>query len=223
MLDEPQLTFLARRWLNGDSCLPFVQRLRELGHDDEAAATARLALRNPQCRDREALESALHDISNAPDGWLDALAEFAHDPSEERWQELMRFVPEEVWYQRLRNTTEVLMRLGCDGNILFRCSARIGMHSGIFDLARSGTVDPEVIEERGAGSGARATWLGLAAQAAFARGDRFAVIRYLRDASRDEDAFLAWASISEIRQEADESLNAELDKVGVPNLGGDPG
>jgi len=218
MFDEPQLTFLARRWLNGDSSLPFVQKLRELGYDGEAAATARLALRAAECPDREALEVALREIASSPDGWFDALAEFAHDPSEERWEELMRFVPEEVWYQRLRNTTEVLMRLGCDGNVLFRCTARIGMHSGVFDLARSGTVDPEVIEERGAGSGARATWLGLAAQAAYARGDRFAVIRYLRDASRDEDAFLAWASINEIRQEADNALNEELDRVGVPRI-----
>jgi hypothetical protein len=218
MFGDPQLTFLARRWLNGDSSLPFVQKLRELGFDDEAAATARLALNDPECRDREALEPLLNEIASSPDGWLDALAAFVHDPSEEGWQQLMRFVPEEVWYQRLRNTTEVLMRLGCDGNVLFRCTARIGMHSGIFDLAKSGMVDPDVIEERGAGSGARATWLGLAAQAALARGDRFAVIRYLREASRDRDAFLAWASINEIRQEADEALNAELDKVGVPQM-----
>lgn len=218
MFGESQLTFLARRWMNGDSSLPLVQRLRELGYDVEAAATARLALRDPECPDREALESALHEIASSPDGWLDALAAFAHDPSEERWEELMLFVPEEDWYQRLRNTTEILMRLGCDGNILFRCSAKVGMHSGIYDLARSGTVDPEVIEERGADSAARATWLGLAAQAAHARGDRFAVVRYLREAAQDDDAFLAWASINEIRQEADEALNEELDKVGVPRI-----
>jgi hypothetical protein len=218
MFDEPQLTFLARRWLNGDSSLPLVQRLRELGFDDEAAATARLALRDPECIDRDPLEAALHEIASTPDGWLDALAELARAPSEERWNALMRFVPEEVFYQRLRNTIATLMRLGCDGNILFRCATRLGMSSDIFDLAKSGTVDPEVIEERGAGSPARATWLGLAAQAALARGDRFAVIRYLREASRDKASVLAWASISEVRQEADEQLNEELDKVGVPRL-----
>ena len=31
-------------------------------------------------------------------------------------------------------------------------------------------------------------------------------------------AFLAWASTSEIRDEADDTPNAELDKVGVPRL-----
>ena len=130
----------------------------------------------------------------------------------------MRFVPEETVYQRLRTTIATLMRLGCDGNILFRCATRIGMTPDVFDLATSGTVDPEVIEQRGDGSAARPVWLGLAAQAAFTRGDRFAAIRYLREASRDEDAFLAWASISEIREKADDALNEELDKVGVPRV-----
>ncbi len=93
------------------------------------------------------------------------------------------------------------------------------MTSNIFDLARSGTVDPEVIEERGRDSATRPTWLGLAAQAALARGDRFAVIRYLREAvQNDDDAFLAWASISEVRHDADDVLNEELDRVGVPRM-----
>ena len=216
--DDSQLLFLTRRWANGDSAYPAVARLRELGFDDEAAAMARLALRHPDCADRESLEAALHEIGSAPDGWMDALAEFARNPSVERWDELMAFVPEEVFYQRLRNTIATLMRLGCEGNVLFRCATKFGMTSDAFDLARSGTVDPAVIEERGAGSPARASWLGLAAQAALARGDRFAVIRYLRDASRGPDAVLAWASISEIRDEVDDELNEELDRVGVPRV-----
>jgi hypothetical protein len=218
MRDDAQLTFLTRRWLNGDSALPLVVRLRELGYDTEAAATARLAVRDPDCLDREALEAALHEIGSAPDGWMEALAEFARNPGEQRWNELMTFVPPEVFYQRLRNTIATLMRLGCDGNILFRCATTLGMTPDIFDLATSGTVDPEVIEERGAGSPARATWLGLAAQAAFARGDHFAVTRYLREASAGRDAVLAWASITEIRREADEELNEQLDRVGVPRV-----
>lgn len=218
MFDDAQLTFLTRRWFNGDTSLPVVSRLHELGYDDEAAATARLALRDHECLDRPALEQALHEIASVPDGWLDALAAFAREPGIERWDELMQFVPEEVFYQRLRHTIATLHRLGCDGNVLFRCATRIGMTSDVFDLARSGTVDPEVIEERGAGSPARATWLGLAGQAAFARGDRFGVIRYLRDASRNEHVCLAWASIGEIRELADDALNDDLDKAGVPRL-----
>ena len=84
MFGDPELTFLTRRWFNGDSSLPLVARLRELGYDDEAAATARLALRYPDCKDREGLEAALHEIASEPDGWLDELAAFARAPSEER-------------------------------------------------------------------------------------------------------------------------------------------
>jgi hypothetical protein len=216
---DSELTFLTRRWFNGESSLPLIQRLREMGHHDEAAAWARLALRDPDCKDRAALEAALQEISGAPDDWLDALADFARAPSEQRWDALMQFVPEEVFYHRLRNTIATLMRLGCDGNALFRCATKSGITSDVFDLASSGTVDPHVIEQRGDASPARPMWLGLAAQAAFARGDRFAVIRYLREASRDEGtAFFAWASISEIRDRADEELNAELDRVGVPRV-----
>ncbi len=216
---DSEVRFLVRRWGNGESALPIVRRLIDLGFPDEAAATARLALVFPECLDREQLEAALFEIASPPDGWLEALTGFARNPSEERWKELMTFVPEEVFYQRLRNTMAILMRLGCDGDILFRCASRFGMTSDLFDLARTGTVDPLTIEERGAESAARAAWLGLAAMAAFARGDRFATLRYLRAAcSDDDDAYLAWAAISEIRRDADEALNHELDKLGVPRV-----
>ncbi|HEY8847654.1 MAG TPA: hypothetical protein VIO12_00070 [Thermoanaerobaculia bacterium] len=220
MFDEDaQLRFMIRRWINGDSALPAVRRLLEMGYVDEAAATARVALRRENGADRAGLEAALLETANTPDNWISTLEEFAKAPSEERWEQLMRFVPEEVWYQRLRNTIVLLMRLGCDGDILFRCATRTGVTSDIWDLASSGTVDPKVIEERGAESPARPVWLGLAAQASFTRGDRWSTVRYLRDACRDEEnAFLAWASISEIRAVADDALNEELDKVGVPRL-----
>jgi len=61
-------------------------------------------------------------------------------------------------------------------------------------------------------------WLGLAAQAAFARGDRFSTIRYLREASNSPESSFAWVSISEIRHEADEELNRDLDRAGVPDV-----
>lgn len=131
----------------------------------------------------------------------------------------MRFVPEDVFYQRLRTTVPLLMRLRCDGNVLFRCASKSGMSPDLFDLAASGTVDPEVIEERGDESPARSCWLGLAAQAAFARGDRFGALLYLREAMRDdENAYLAWGSISEIRAIADDGFNEEMDRTGIPQV-----
>ena len=211
--------FLARQWFNGGSALPLVRQLLEDDRPDEAAMIARMALRFDDCQDRDALEATLLESASAPDGWLAALEEFAKSPSEERWQELMCFVPEEVFYQRLRNTIVLLMKLGCDGNILFRCATRLGITSDVFDLAASGTVDPDVIVERGSGSRARAMWLALAAQASFVRGDRWNTVRLLREAFTDEEsAYLAWASTSEIRRDADDALNAELDKVGVPRV-----
>lgn len=219
MIDrDPQLTFLTRQWFNGGSALPLVRRLLEDGQTDEAAVTARLAVRMEPCADREELEATLHETASTPDGWVPALEDFARHPSEERWLELMRFVPEDVWYHRLRNTIACLMRLGCDGNILFQCATRQGIPLDVYDLAASGTVDPEVIVARGQDSPARAMWLGLAAQAAFVRGDRWNTIRYLREACKEEDAYRAWASIDEIRRDADDELNAELDKLNVPRV-----
>jgi hypothetical protein len=217
--EDPQNIFLIRRWANGDSMLPVVQRLMEGGWTIDAAVTARLALANPDCRDREALEAALRVIANEPAGWSAALEDFARNPSEERWDELMQFVDVEDLYQRMRTTITFLMRAGCGGNILFRCAAKVGMLPDLSDLARSGTVDPEVITERGVDSPARSGWLGLAAQASFARGDRWNTIRYLHEAMRDEEmAYLAWASIAEIRHDADHELNEALDQVGVPRV-----
>ena len=170
------------------------------------------------CPHRRELEEALATCANEPPEWETLLTDFASSPSEERWKELMQFVPEDDFYQRLRNTIGVLMRLGCNGNILFTCVTRTGMVSDVFDLVSGGTVDPEVIEARGNGSPARAMWLALAGQASFARGDRFGTIRYLREAARADASELAWASITEIRKKADETLNIELDKAGVPRV-----
>lgn len=184
MFEDPENIFLMRRWANGESMLPLVQRLMENGQTLEASVAARLALANSDCRDGEALEAVLHVIANEPAGWGVALEDFARNPSMQRWDELMQFVDDEDLYQRKRITVSSLMRSGCDGNMLFRCAARDGMFSELCDLAASGTVDPEVIEERGASSPARSAWLGLAAQASFARGDRWGTIRYLRESGQ---------------------------------------
>lgn len=217
--EYPEATLLLRYWINGGSALPAVEKLIACGCSDEAAATARVALRAPDCIDREGLEAAITQVANTSDDWVIALEDFAKRPSEQRWEELMRFVPEDVWYQRLRHTIALLLSLRCDGNILFHCATKNGMTSDVFDLARSGTIDPEVIDARGEGSPVRPAWLGLAAQAAFARNDRWSTLRYLREASQyGESSVLAWASISEIRLEADEELNKELDRAGVPRV-----
>lgn len=217
--DDPELTFLVRHWSNGGSALPAVRRLMEKHSPAEAAILARLALRMDGCPDREELEKCVSVAANTSEDWIAALEQFAKSPSEERWAELMRFVPEDVFYDRFRQSIAILIGLGCDGDILFRCATKDAMTTAAFDIVETGTVSPETIVARGEGSAARAAWLGLAAQAAFVRGDRWSTVKYLREAVEDEDsAFLAWASISEIRRDADDDLNADLDKVGVPRV-----
>jgi hypothetical protein len=88
------------------------------------------------------------------------------------------------------------------------------------ELVERGLVDPETCVRRGDEGPplARAVWLGLAAQAAFARGDRFGTVRLLREACRIADpAFPPIASMMSIREQADDELREMLDRAGVPS------
>jgi len=220
MFEEiPEVTFHLRSWINGGSALPAVRLMMDNGYEFEAACTANVALHRPECNERDALLAVIGEAAKTSDAWIDALRDFARNPSEERWEELFRFADEDVFYQRLRHTIAILMALDCDGDILFRCATKHGMTSDVYDIARSGKVDPKTIVARGEGSRARSVWLGLAALAAFSRGDRWNTMAYLREACKDEKtAFLAWASISEIRQEADDELKAQLDALDIPDV-----
>jgi len=83
--EYPEVTFLLRHWSNGGSALPAVKKLAACGYSDDAAAVARLALRAPDCADREGLEAAIAQVANVSDGWVIAIEDFANHPSEERW------------------------------------------------------------------------------------------------------------------------------------------
>ena len=104
--------------MNGDSALPVVTILVSRGANAEAAAVARLALTRPDCLDAAELEAALARIAASPPGWAEALASFAESPSPEAWCELMRFVPPEYAYQRMRDTIRRLRKLGVSARIL---------------------------------------------------------------------------------------------------------
>jgi len=144
MFDEcPEVTFLLRTWINGGSALPAVRMMIENGYGFEAACTANVAMKRPDCDERDALLAVIGEVANTSDEWVGALHDFARNPSEERWDELFRFAPEEVFYQRLRHTIAILLALQCDGDILFRCAFKHGMTSDAFDgraqrSARSG-------------------------------------------------------------------------------------
>jgi hypothetical protein len=62
--EHPEVTLLIRHWGNGGSALPAVKKLLECGDSDHAAAIALLALRAPDCADREELEAAIAQAAN---------------------------------------------------------------------------------------------------------------------------------------------------------------
>jgi hypothetical protein len=83
----------------------------------------------------------------------------------------------------------------------------VGTHFGTthdaIELVESGAVEPEVVAQRAVEAPrAAGIWLGLAAQAALARGDTFGVVRYLREAyERSGPSFPPDLSAMRIREE----------------------
>ena len=207
-------------WLAGGSALPLVRRLFADGLHDEAAAHARMALADHDCQDRDQIEEIVERVASPPDGWSEAVLRFAAEPDLDAWERLMSFTPPEMIYQRLRYTISLLRRLGTDPEILFRCATHHGVTPDAIELVESGAVDPEVVAQRAHGSArAAGIWLGFAAQASFARGDAFGVVRYLREAyERADSEFPPDISAMTIRSNADPELHRMLDKIGVPRF-----
>ncbi len=217
--EDPKVVQRQRFWLNGGSPLPLLELLLELGRVDDAAATARMALAMDGCLDREEVERILREAGSPPIGWDDALQAYADNPTDERWEDLMRFIPEEVAYQRLRNMVVQLRALGADADRLFVHVSRFGIVSELLEMGESGDVDPETIRLRATESPQnRSFWLGLAAQAAFARGERFLTVRLLAEAYDAKAGVPADFSAMQIREAADDALHAMMDAVGIPRF-----
>lgn len=218
--EDPRIVQRQRFWLNGGSALPLLELLLELDRVDHAAATARLALAMDSCPDRDRIETILRETGSPPAGWDGALQTYAADPSDEHWQRIVRFIPEEVVYQRIRNTIADLIRLGADPDRLFLHASRYGIVPELLEIAETGAVSPETIRSRGEESPHNASfWLGLAAQSAFARGDRFLAVRFLAEAYEAGTMMPADFAAIQIRGDADDELHAMLDAVGVPRFG----
>jgi hypothetical protein len=213
------LALLFVDWRNGASAARVVEMLLETERDDEAAVVARVALTDDSCIDRARIAAALESIGRAPDGWRDALAAVAVTPSLDAWQRLIRFAPDERLHDRIRNAIRVLGSLGVDGDVLFECATDGVVTPDAIELAERGLVDPAVVVDRGRRGAAPALglWLGLAARAAFAHGDRFGVVRLLREAFASADQqFPPVGDALAIRAAADDDLNEMLDKAGIP-------
>ena len=219
LITDPELDALQQDWLGGGSALPLVRLLVARGEGDHAAAIARIALGRAECPDASEIERALDDIDEASDEWREQLAELARDPTVERFEELMRFVPPELIYQRLRNAIRKLKKLGVDPNVLFQCATNIGMTPEAIELVEEGLVEADTILARGRGSAASATYLGLAAEATYLRGDLVGTVRLLRESIQHESELCsALPHIWFIREQASPEVNAILDRAGIPGV-----
>lgn len=219
--DEDRVERLRDDWIRGGMAGPVIEELIRLKRMDQAGALARIALSSDRCQDREAVEKLLDLAGAPPPGWTDAVLAFSKNPTPDGWDSLMSFTPNEVLYQRTRNTIRLLRRIGTDPDALFRCATQIGTVPDAFELVQSGEVDPETVVERGwqAPPGARALWFGLAAEAAFIRGDELGSVRLLKLAYAEAaDDIGPEMSVMVIRRDASDDLHKMLDKVGIPRF-----
>lgn len=211
---------LEAEWVGGGAATPLVAELIRLKRLNRAGAIARLALAAEVCQDRATLEKLLQRTGNPPRGWENAVAAFHRNPTLENWDSLMYFTPLPLLYQRTRNTLRVLRRVGTDPDVLFMCATRNGTVPDAFELVQSGDVAPETVVQRAleAPPGLQAMWLGLAAEAAFARGDMLGVVRLLKRACAETVDCMTGPemSINAIRAAASDELHHMLDSVGIP-------
>jgi len=177
-------------------------------------------LEQKDCPDASEIEAVLYELDSPPEDWLETLRVFSTNPSVERWREIMRFVPPDDYYQRLRNSVRRLRQMGTDPNILFLCACELGMTPDAIQLVEEGLVDADVIEERASrAAGAQTTYLGLTATAAYHRGNVVGAIRLLREAiARENELCPAFPHIVFIRERASDELNAALDQAGIPRF-----
>ena len=208
-------------WLRGESVVPLLHALHREGLVDEANLTARLALLSAEGGEEERIEEFLSAGGQPPDGWIEAVRDFAREPSLEAWEELFRFTPSEFYYHRLRSTLRMLRRLGVAPDMVFRLATHDAVTPDAIELVESGTVSVGTVLQRMADGApeARPLWLGLAARAAFAQGDRFGAVRFLSEAYRiGQGDYLPIFQAMEIREEADDDLHQMLDRAGVPRF-----
>ncbi len=217
IVEDPELDRATEQFARGVP-LPLVQYHFDRGELDEAAAVARLGLTRPGCPDADRIEEILDACSAPPDDWKDLLDGFVAAPSVDRWRDLMRFVPEDHFYQRHRNSIRYLKQQGVEPNLLFLCACSPGMTPDAIELVEEGLVSVDTILSRADESGrARGAYVGLAAQAAYLAGDMVGTVRLLRDAMASETEWISAAPhVWFIRERASDAEHEALDRAGIP-------
>lgn len=218
--DDPEVRKARQRWLNGGSALPVVELMASRGAKIEAATFARLALAKPDCPDAAELTAVLAGLSSPPAGWDEALAGFARAPSAGSWRDLIRFIPEDSLYLRLRDVVGRLRELGLDGDSIFQHVSEVGLTPDLIELVEQGRVSVQTLEQRAArAGGAKTTYLGLAAQSAFLQGDMLGTVRLLRQSlAYESDSCSTSPHMEFIRERATPAQGEILDRAGIPPL-----
>jgi hypothetical protein len=218
--DDPGVRAGRKRWLAGGSALQLVELLASHGAKIESATLARLALAKPDCLDAAELKTVLSGLSSPPQGWDGALAAFARSPSTECWSDLMRFIPEDLFHMRMRDIVGRLSQLGLDGDTIFSYASDVGLTPDLIELVEQGRVSVKALEHRAArAGGAKASYFGLAAQAAFLQGDMLGTVRLLRNSIAHENEWCsALPHLVFIRERATSEQTEILDRSGIPPL-----
>lgn len=216
--DDRELSEAEAQWRDGGSALPLIRLHIDRGDGHVAAVIARLVLASKDCPDAGEIERLLDSLDDAPPEWEGVLRDFVANPSLERWRELLQFVPPDDLYQRQRNSIRRLRQLGLPGKWLFLCACEYGITPDAIEAVEEGLVDVATIEERAQrAGGAKSTYYGLAAIAAFVSGDVVAMIRLLRAAiAHDNDLVTADPHIHFIRERASPEVTEALDRAGIP-------
>lgn len=216
--DDPEIRAGREAWLAGGSALPVVELLRARGARIQAATYARLALARPDCIDAGPLRDLLATLSSPPSGWDAALEAFAQAPSPEAWRALQQFIPADMIYLRLRETVSRLRAAGVAGDVIFHYAGESGLVPELIELVEDGKVSPGFLEQRAArAGGAKATYFGLAAQAALLSGDLLGTARLLRlSLANENDMVGVFPHLEFIRSRATPEQIRMLGKAGIP-------
>jgi hypothetical protein len=163
------------------------------------------------------VEAFLAVRENVPAGWSEAIDLFRNSPSEENWRAIVRFAPEESIYDWTRRAWRDLLSRGCDADAMIRYATSTGITPDAIGLVEEGRVSPEALIDRGSVPGAaRSFWLGLAAEAAYQRDDRFRVISLLREARASETELTTPIhTVFFFREHADDAMREMMEKSGV--------
>jgi len=210
-----------KAWLDGGSPMPFVELLASLGARVEAATYARAALARPDCKDADALKALLTSLSSPPAGWIESVDAFVQDPSAETWDALVRFIPLDSLYLRMRDLVSQLRARGMDGDTIFRYAGQSVLFPDLIELVEDGQVSVKVLEERAAlARGAKTTYFGLAAEAAFLAGDMLGTVRLLRLSLAHENADVgAFPHVEFVLSRATKDQAEILSKAGIRPAG----